>query len=72
MKYHTLFVRKFGEVLQNLSSAAVLIDALRFERNLINDSTYNILVNVYVDLLVLMRIAVLHRLDVVDIGVNTL
>ena len=29
MKYHTLFFRKLGKMLQNLSSAAVLIGALR-------------------------------------------
>ena len=30
------------------------------------------LVNVYVDLVVFTRIAVLHRPEVVDIGVNTI
>ena len=29
MKYHTLFVKKLGNVSQNLSSAAVVIGALR-------------------------------------------
>ena len=29
MKYHTLFFRKFGKMLKNLSSAAVEIGALR-------------------------------------------
>ena len=29
MKYHTLFFRKLGEMSQNLSSAAVVIGALR-------------------------------------------
>ena len=33
--------------------------------------TFYILVNVYVDLVVLTRIAGLHRPEVVDIGVNT-
>ena len=29
MKYHTLFFRKLGKMLENLSSAAVVIGALR-------------------------------------------
>ena len=29
MKYHTLFFRKLGKMLQNLSSAAVVIGAYR-------------------------------------------
>ena len=29
MKYHTLFFRELGDMSQNLSSAAVVIDALR-------------------------------------------
>ena len=29
MKYHTLFFRKLGKMLQNLSSVAVVIGALR-------------------------------------------
>ena len=29
MKYHTLFFRKLGKMLQNLSSSAVVIGALR-------------------------------------------
>ena len=29
MKYHTLFFRKLGEMSENLSSAAVVIGALR-------------------------------------------
>ena len=29
MKYHTLFFRKFGKMLQNLPSAAVVIGSLR-------------------------------------------
>ena len=29
MKYHTLFFRKLGKMLHNLSSAAVVIGALR-------------------------------------------
>ena len=29
MKYHSLFFQKFGKMLKKLSSAAVLIDALR-------------------------------------------
>ena len=29
MKYHTLFLEKLGKMLQNLSSAAVVIGALR-------------------------------------------
>ena len=33
MKYHTLFFRKLGKMLQNLSSAAVVIGALRVNAN---------------------------------------
>ena len=29
MKYHTLFFRKLGKLLQNLSSATIVIGALR-------------------------------------------
>ena len=32
MKYHTLFFRKFGKTLYNLSSAAVVIGALRVKK----------------------------------------
>ena len=32
MKYHTSFCRKLGKMLQNFSSAAVVIDALRVKR----------------------------------------
>ena len=31
MKYHSLFFRKLGKMLQNLSSAAVMIGALRIQ-----------------------------------------
>ena len=33
MKYHTLFFFKFGKMLQNLPSAAVVIGALRVKVN---------------------------------------
>ena len=33
MKYHTLFFRKFGKMLKNLSSAAVVIGAIRVKRH---------------------------------------
>ena len=32
MKYHTLFFRKLGKIPQNLSSAAVVIGALRVKK----------------------------------------
>ena len=35
MKYHALFFRKFGKMLKNLSSAAVVIDALRVKKKAI-------------------------------------
>ena len=35
-------------------------------------SSYSTLVNVYVDLVVFMRIVGTHRPEVVDIGVNTI
>ena len=36
MKYHTLFFQKLGKILQNLSSAAVVIGTLRvnFEKKI--------------------------------------
>ena len=39
MKYHTLFFGKLGKISQNLSSAAVIIGALRFNGNGIAKST---------------------------------
>ena len=33
MKYHTLFFRKLGKMSQNLSSAAVVVGALRVNDN---------------------------------------
>ena len=38
MKYHSLFIRELGNMLQNVSSAAVIIGALRVKAGfLIND-----------------------------------
>ena len=34
MKYHTLFFRKLRKMLQNVSSAAVVIDALRVNKDI--------------------------------------
>ena len=36
MKYHTLFFRKLGNMLQNVSSAAVVIGALRVKAHTSN------------------------------------
>ena len=36
MKYHTLFCQKLGNMLQNLSSAAVVIGALSVKRYVVN------------------------------------
>ena len=36
MKYHTLFFETIGKMLQNLPSAAVVIDALRVNVTLLN------------------------------------
>ena len=51
MKYHTSFFRKLGKMSQNLSSAAVVIGALRVNkiRPLVSDSCSKsyIFVNVY-------------------------
>ena len=38
MKHHTLFFQKFGKMLKNLSSAAVVIGALRVRYSLMNES----------------------------------
>ena len=35
MKHHTLFFRKLGKMLQNLSSAAVVIGALNLSSNIV-------------------------------------
>ena len=40
MKYHTLFFRKLGKMSQNLSSAAVVIGALRDESTARNNLTF--------------------------------
>ena len=46
MKYHTLFFRKLGKMSQNLSSAVVVIGALRVKGlSQITDSQYNSLPN---------------------------
>ena len=42
MKYHTSFFRKLGKMSQNLSSAAVMIGALR--ANFAEDTRHEILV----------------------------
>ena len=48
---------------------------IRWELRKLGDEEWIVrftLVNVYVDLVVFTRIAVLHRPDVVDVGVNTI
>ena len=43
MKYHTLFFRKLGKLSQNLSSAAVVIGALRVKSTTRNNLTFKII-----------------------------